>query len=147
MFFQQHWEHLAWRASGGGSLLPVQTLGSFLGVRESKDLGSIHPSATGGYALAKLDSCLPGFVTNSIQAAFPAFGQKIKGFDAPDAVLTGVETRTSSPVRMLRGPDMQSSLEGLYPCGEGAGYAGGIMSAAIDGIRTAESIASSLISG
>jgi len=153
VFFQQHWERLAWLAGGGGSALPVQTLGSFMdgrggiGDKAPDVFGSVHPSATGGYRTAELDSCLPGFVAASIRASFPAFGRRIKGFDAPDAVLTGVETRTSSPVRMLRGQDLQSSLRGLYPCGEGAGYAGGIMSAAIDGIRTAESIASSLISG
>jgi uncharacterized protein len=147
VFFQQHWERLAWLAGGGGSALPVQTLGSFMDGRGPVATGSVQPSATGGYRLAQLDSCLPGFVAASIRAAFPAFGRRIKGFDTPDAILTGVETRTSSPVRILRGHDLQSSLKGLYPCGEGAGYAGGIMSAAIDGIRTAESVASSLIPG
>jgi uncharacterized FAD-dependent dehydrogenase len=162
VFFQQHWERLAWLAGGGGSALPVQTLGGFMGGtgntsdsgarggtggRTSAAFGSVQPSATGGYRMAELDSCLPDFVAASIRAAFPAFGRRIKGFDTPDAILTGVETRTSSPVRILRGQDLQSSLKGLYPCGEGAGYAGGIMSAAIDGIRTAESVASSLIPG
>ncbi|MGD9941106.1 MAG: NAD(P)/FAD-dependent oxidoreductase [Clostridia bacterium] len=156
VFFQQHWERLAWLAGGGGSALPVQTLGGFMGGRGGAEgsggraptaFGSVHPSATGGYRMAELESCLPGFVAASIRAAFPAFGRRIKGFDASDAILTGVETRTSAPLRILRGQDLQSSLKGLYPCGEGAGYAGGIMSAAIDGIRTAESVASSLIPG
>jgi hypothetical protein len=147
LFFQQHWEGLAWLAGGGGACLPVQTLGSFLGNKATDNLGSVSPSATGGYRLAELSSCLPGFAGTAIRAAFPAFGRRIKGFDTPDAVLTGVETRTSSPIRILRGQDLQSSLQGLYPCGEGAGYAGGIMSAAIDGMRTAEAIASSLIPG
>jgi hypothetical protein len=144
IFFQQHWEGLAWLAGGGSATLPVQTLGSFLGSKAMDSIGSVVPSATGGYRLAKLDACLPGFVGAAIQAAFPAFGRRIKGFDASDAVLTGVETRTSSPIRILRGQDLQSNVRGLYPCGEGAGYAGGIMSAAIDGIRTAEAIASAL---
>lgn len=145
--FQQHWERQAWLAGGGGSSLPVQTLGDFMNGKSSGVFGSVVPSATGGYRTAKLDSCLPGYAGAAIRAAFLAFGRRIKGFDAPDAVLTGVETRTSSPVRILRGQDLQSSLKGLYPCGEGAGYAGGIISAAIDGIRIAESIASSLIPG
>jgi hypothetical protein len=147
VFFQQHWERLAWLAGGSGAALPVQTLGGFMGGKASDAFGSVQPSATGGYTLARLDPCLPGFVGAAIRAAFPAFGRRIKGFDAPGTVLTGVETRTSSPVRILRGQDLQSSIRGLYPCGEGAGYAGGIMSAAIDGIRAAESVASSLIPG
>ncbi|MFH2115647.1 MAG: FAD-dependent protein, partial [Spirochaetota bacterium] len=103
MFFQQHWERLAWFAGGGGSALPVQTLGGFMAGKVSDAFGSVLPSATSGYTVAGLDSCLPGFVAASIRAAFAAFGRRIKGFDAPDAVLTGVETRTSSPVRILRG--------------------------------------------
>ena len=147
LFFQQHWESLAWLAGGGGATLPVQTLGSFLGRKAMGAFGSVLPTATGGYRQAELDTCLPAFAGTAIREAFPAFGRRIKGFDAADAVLTGVETRTSSPVRILRGHDLQSSLRGLFPCGEGAGYAGGIMSAAMDGIRTAESIASFLIPG
>jgi len=145
VFFQQHWENQAWLAGGGGSALPAQTLGGFMGSGPSGSFGAVQPSATGGYRSSELASCLPGFVGTAIRNAIPAFGRRIKGFDSPDAVLTGVETRTSSPVRILRGPDLQSSFRGLYPCGEGAGYAGGIMSAAIDGIRAAESIAVSLI--
>lgn len=145
--FQQHWEHRAWLAGGGGSALPVQTLGGFMSGKVAEAFRTVLPSATGGYTAAELDSCLPGFAAAAIREAFPAFGRRIKGFDTPDAVLTGVETRTSSPVRILRDQDLQSRLRGLYPCGEGAGYAGGIMSAAIDGIRVAESIASSLIPG
>jgi uncharacterized FAD-dependent dehydrogenase len=145
--FQQHWERLAWLAGGGGSALPVQLLGNFLKGKTTGAFGAVQPSATGGYRVAELDSCLPDYASAAIRAAFPAFGRRIKGFDIPDAVLTGVETRTSSPVRILRDQKLQSSIRGLYPCGEGAGYAGGIMSAALDGMRVAESIATSLIPG
>ena len=89
-----------------------------------------------------LDGVLPDYVLDTLRQALPVFDRKLKGFSTPDAVLTGVETRSSSPVRILRGPDYQSvSVKGIYPCGEGAGYAGGIVSAAVDGIRVAEAIA------
>ena len=91
-----------------------------------------------------LSLCLPGYVTGSLRQALPLLDRKLRGFAAPDAVLTGVETRSSSPVRILRDENYQSSLRGLYPCGEGAGYAGGIVSAAVDGIRVAEAVASSM---
>ena len=91
-----------------------------------------------------LRECLPAIITEPLRAALPLFGRQIEGFDRPEAILTGVETRSSSPVRLLRGEDGQSALRGLYPCGEGAGYAGGIMSAAVDGIRTAERLIAAL---
>ena len=87
-----------------------------------------------------LHACLPPFVAAALEEALPILGRKLRGYDAPDAVLTGVESRSSSPVRVLRGPDGQASLRGLYPCGEGAGYAGGILSAAADGMRAAEAL-------
>ena len=91
--------------------------------------------------LADLNACLPGFVSDAIKEAVPDFDRKLRGFGRPDSVLSGVETRTSSPLRILRGDDLQAPVRGLYPCGEGAGYSGGIMSSAIDGIRVAEAIA------
>ncbi len=92
-------------------------------------------------AAADLVRCLPGFVTDALRQAIPALGKKLRGFDHPEALLTGVETRSSSPVRLLRDDSLQSPLRGLYPCGEGAGWAGGITSAAADGIKAAEAVA------
>jgi len=137
--YQRRWERLAWTA--GASALPVQTLGDFVRGSASSRLGDIVPSTRGTYALADLNTCLPDFVASGIREALQSFDKKIAGFARTDAVLTGVETRTSSPVRILRGDGMQSSVRGLFPCGEGAGYAGGIMSAAVDGIRVAEAAA------
>lgn len=137
--YQRHWERLAWQA--GASALPVQSLGDFVSGIASTRLGDIAPSTRGAYALADLNGCVPGFVASGIREALASFDRKIAGFARADAVLTGVETRTSSPVRILRDDSMQSSIRGLFPCGEGAGYAGGIMSAAVDGIRVAEAAA------
>jgi len=146
--YQRRWEKLAWEAaraaSGAGtgrSALPVQTLDDFVAGRASDCLGAIVPSTRGAYALANLNACLPPFVAAGIKEAFPVFDKKIAGFGRSDAVLTGVETRTSSPLRILRDDGLQSSVRGLFPCGEGAGYAGGIVSAAVDGIRVAEAVA------
>ena len=109
------------------------------------ELGRVAPSYLPGVRYAEPERYLPAFVTDSLRAAIAEFGRKIAGFDAPDAVLTGVESRSSSPVRILRGADCVSpSLKGLYPCGEGAGYAGGIVSAAVDGIRCAEAVIKNL---
>lgn len=149
--FQRHWERLAWEAAreaagigAGRSALPAQDLGSFLAGGPPR-LGSggdaVAPSVRGTWALASLAACLPPFAAAGIREAFPAFGRRIRGFDAPGAALVGVETRTSSPLRMTRDGALRSALEGVYPCGEGAGYAGGIMSAAMDGIRVAEALA------
>lgn len=143
--YQRHWERLAWQA--GASALPVQSLGDFVSGVASSRLGDIAPSTRGAWALADLNSCVPAFVAGGIREALIAFDRKIAGFARADAVLTGVETRTSSPVRILRDDTMQSSIRGLFPCGEGAGYAGGIMSAAVDGIRVAEAAAGFLGSG
>ena len=104
----------------------------------STAFGAVEPSYRPGVTLADLGGCLPEFVSASIRAALPLFGRRLRGFDRPDAVLTGVESRSSSPVRILRGEAGESSVPGLYPCGEGAGYAGGILSAAVDGLRCAE---------
>lgn len=150
--FQRIWEHAAWEAAraslgvgAGHSAMPVQTLGDFVKGVASPCLGAIIPSIRGAYGLADLNTCVPDFVASNLKEAFVAFDRIIPGFARSDAVLTGIESRTSSPVRITRGADMQSSMVGLYPCGEGAGYAGGIMSAASDGIRVAEALAARLL--
>ena len=140
--FQRHWEEAAFRLGGGGYLAPAQTVGDFLAGRPSKRLGSVEPTYRPGVIPTELDRCLPGYVADTLRGALPVFDQKLRGFAAPDSLLTGVETRSSSPVRIIRGENFQSVITGLYPCGEGAGYAGGITSAAVDGIRVAEAVAS-----
>ncbi len=140
--FQRRWEEAAFALGGGDYRAPVQTVDDFLEGRPSSALGAVEPTYRPGVTPADLSPCLPGAVTDTLRAALPLFDRKLRGFAAPDAVLTGVETRSSSPVRILRGEDLQSPIRGLYPCGEGAGYAGGITSAAVDGIRVAEALAS-----
>jgi uncharacterized FAD-dependent dehydrogenase len=140
--FQRRWERLAFEAGGADYALPVQSFGDFAAGRASSGLGEVLPLIMGAYALADLNTCLPEYVSAGIKEAVRVFDRKIPGFARRDAVLTGVETRTSSPLRILRGEGLESlSHPGLYPCGEGAGYAGGIMSSAIDGIRVAERVA------
>ena len=113
----------------------------FLRDKVSSEIGSVKPSYTPGYKFADLTKCLPSFVTDAIKEALPKFEYKINGFAREDAIMTGIETRTSAPVRIDRNDKLQSiSLEGLYPAGEGAGYAGGIISAAVDGLKVAENI-------
>jgi uncharacterized FAD-dependent dehydrogenase len=128
---------------GGGSYeAPGQLVGDFLAGRASTQLGTVIPSYQPGVHLTDLSSALPAYAIDAMREALPAFARQIRGFDLPDAVLTGVETRTSSPLRITRGDDYQSvNVKGLYPAGEGAGYAGGILSAGIDGIRIAEAVA------
>jgi hypothetical protein len=138
--YQRTWERLAFAAAGGTYALPVQTLGDFMARRPTSSFGAVVPEITGAYAFAELWSCLPSCVASGIAGGMRHFGRTIAGFDRPDAVLVGVETRTSSPVRILRDEACSASLSGLYPAGEGAGYAGGIMSAAMDGIRVAEKV-------
>lgn len=139
--FQRSLEQAAFAAGGGDYLAPVQLWGDFAQGRVSRKLGGVTPTYPRGYAFAPLDDVLPPYVCDMLRQAIPVFGRKLKGYDAPDTVFTGVETRTSSPVRIVRGDSLESrDLAGLYPCGEGAGYAGGIMSAAVDGIRVAEAI-------
>ena len=140
--FQRRWEAAAYTLGGGGFRAPAQTVADFLARRPSTALGRIVPTYRPGVTPAELDRCLPGYVADTLRGALPLFDRKLRGFAAPEAVLTGVESRSSSPVRILRGEDFQSPIRGLYPCGEGAGYAGGITSAAVDGIRVAEAIAS-----
>jgi uncharacterized FAD-dependent dehydrogenase len=143
--FQRTWERAAFEAVNAGRTgfaMPVQRYDDFVSGECTKAYGEVKPCSKGEVAFADLNACLPPFVAEALKEAIPAFDRKIHGFARPDALLTGVETRTSSPVRILRGETMESSVEGLYPCGEGAGYAGGIMSAAMDGIRVAEAVAS-----
>jgi uncharacterized FAD-dependent dehydrogenase len=142
---QRHWESRAFLAGGGTYAAPGQRVADFLAKRPSEALGAVVPSYKPGVRPSDLADCLPSFAIEAIREALPAFGRRIQGFDDPDAVLTGVETRTSSPVRIPRGTDFQSlNTAGLYPAGEGAGYAGGILSAAVDGIKVAEAVALSL---
>jgi uncharacterized FAD-dependent dehydrogenase len=143
--FQRHWEERAFAAGGGTYSAPAQTVGDFLAGRPSTSLGKIVPSYKPGVTPTDLAQCLPDFAVTAIREALPVFGKRIAGFDREDAVMTGVETRTSSPIRITRGRDLQSlNTPGLYPAGEGAGYAGGILSAGVDGIRVAEAVALSL---
>ena len=138
--FQQRLEEAAYRAGGGGYAAPAQTVGDFLANRPSTGAGSVKPSYRPAVKWGNLRDCLPDFVCDALVEALPELDKKLNGFAAPDAVLTAVESRSSSPVRIPRGEGYQSALRGLYPCGEGAGYAGGIMSAAADGMRVAEYI-------
>ncbi|MDY4954346.1 MAG: hypothetical protein SO073_06885, partial [Candidatus Onthomonas sp.] len=139
--FQERWESLAYEAGGGGFHAPAQQVGDFLAGKASTQGGSVIPTYRPGVHWTDLRACLPGYVTDTLRDALPLLDRKVHGFAAPDAVLTGVETRSSSPVRVLRDDQCQSAVRGIFPCGEGCGYAGGIMSAAVDGIRVAEAVA------
>ena len=140
--FQRELESNAYLLGGENYDAPAQRVGDFLKGQPSDALGVVEPSFKPGIKLTDLSKALPDFCIEAIREAIPAFNRKIKGFALEDALLTGVETRTSSPLNIKRGDDYQSiNVRGLYPAGEGAGYAGGIMSAAIDGIRVAEAIA------
>lgn len=138
--FQRRIERAAFALGGGGYRAPVQLIGDFLSGRASTGLGDVRPSYLPGVTPADLRECLPGFVADSLAAGLPLLGRQLAGFDRADAVMTGVESRSSSPVRILRNEKAQSAVEGIYPCGEGAGYAGGIVSAAADGIYCAEQL-------
>lgn len=144
--YQRAIESKAFELGGGTYEAPGQLVGDFLMGRASTAFGSVTPSYKPGVHLTDLASSLPAYAIEAIREALPAFEKKIKGFSMHDAVLTGVETRTSSPLRMTRGADFQSlNVKGLYPAGEGAGYAGGILSAGVDGIKVAEAVALSLL--
>ena len=139
--FQQIWEEAAFRKGGSNWQAPAQTVGDFLRELPSRKLGGVTPTYRPGVTPTDLTGCLPDYVLDTLRGALPVFDRKLHGFSHPDALLTGVETRSSSPVRILRGEDGQAlGLKGLYPCGEGAGYAGGIISAAVDGVRIAEAL-------
>ena len=150
MAFQRQLESRAYELGGGDYQAPGQLVGDFIKRRASKAFGSVLPSYKPGVHLTDLGqpgrSSLPEYAIEAIREALPAFERQIKGFSMPDAVLTGVETRTSSPLRITRGKDKQSlNVRGLYPAGEGAGYAGGIMSAGVDGIEVAEALGAHLL--
>lgn len=139
--FQRQYERKAFEVAGRSYFAPVQTVGEFMAGHSGGKSFLTQPSYGPGVKSVNLDECLPDFVSGALRRALPDFGRKIRGFDHPGAVLTGVETRTSAPLRILRGEDRQSvNVSGIYPMGEGAGYAGGIMSAAIDGQKTASAI-------
>ncbi len=144
--FQRRWESRAYELGGGNYEAPGQLVGDFIKGQASTQLGTVEPSYQPGVHLTDLATSLPSYAIEAIREALPAFEKQIKGFSMYDAVLTGVETRTSSPLRITRGQDMQSlNIKGLYPAGEGAGYAGGILSAGVDGIRVAEAVAQAML--
>ncbi|MEM9215869.1 MAG: NAD(P)/FAD-dependent oxidoreductase [Cyanobacteria bacterium P01_F01_bin.150] len=144
--FQRHWETKAFELGGGTYKAPGQLVGDFLAEQPSTGCGSLKPTYKPGVHWCDLSPSLPDYAIASIREAIPVFDQKLPGFAMHDAVLTGVETRTSSPIRIKRGDDFQSlNTKGLYPAGEGAGYAGGILSAGVDGIKVAEAVALSMV--
>jgi len=150
MAFQRIWESRAYELGGGGYLAPGALVGDFIKRQTSRAFGEVVPSYKPGVTLTDLQQkgrgSLPAYCLDAIREALPAFARQIRGFDRPDAVLTGVETRTSSPLRITRGRSYQSlNVRGLFPAGEGAGYAGGIMSAGVDGIEVAEALAADLL--
>ncbi len=140
MYWQQEIESRAFQAGGGAYRAPAQLVGDFLAGRPSAALGSVHPTYRPGVTLCDLHQVLPPKITRVLEQALPLLDQRLQGFASPEAVMTAPETRSSSPVRILRDETRQSAVRGLYPCGEGAGYAGGIMSAAVDGMLCAEAL-------
>jgi uncharacterized FAD-dependent dehydrogenase len=145
---QRQLETRAFEVGGSNYEAPGQLVGDFLAQRPSSQWGSVQPSYKPGVKLVDLADVLPDYAVAAMREALPAFGRKIKGYDMADAVMTGVETRTSSPLRMPRGDDFQSlNTRGIYPAGEGASYAGGILSAGVDGIKVAEALATHILAG
>jgi uncharacterized FAD-dependent dehydrogenase len=145
--FQRQWESRAFELGGGDYSAPAQRVGDFLAGRASTQGGTVKPSYKPGVKWTDLSTALPDYAITAIREALPAFEKNIRGFAMNDAVLTGVETRTSSPLRITRNAEMQSlNVKGLFPAGEGAGYAGGILSAGVDGIKMAEAVAASMLS-
>lgn len=142
LFFQERMEEAAWKAGKGR--IPLQLWEDFVHNKTSQTLGQVAPACKGAWAFANLREFLPEFVSLALRDAMPQFGNTLPGFDRGDSLLCGIESRTSSPLRILRDEGGESSIRGLFPCGEGAGYAGGITSAAVDGIKTAEAVVSAL---
>lgn len=139
--YQRHYERLAFETGGGGYIAPIQLASDFINGNISKKLGNIEPTYKPGYVFSNLEKCLPEYVSTSLKEGLVEFDKKIKNFSDHNSILTGIETRTSAPVKLTRNEKLQSiSLSGLYPTGEGAGFAGGIISAAVDGIKCAEAI-------
>ena len=139
MLFQRELEEKAFLAGGGSYTAPVQTVGSFLG-KGKVEAAEVTATYRPAVRESSLDEIFPAFMTEALREALPAMGRKLKGFDRVDAVLTAVESRSSAPVRIPRDENYESNIRGVFPCGEGAGYAGGILSAAADGMRCAEKI-------
>ncbi|WP_373271412.1 NAD(P)/FAD-dependent oxidoreductase [Hydrogenophaga sp. IBVHS2] len=145
---QRQLEARAFELGGGTYDAPAQRVEDFLAARPSTALGEVQPSYKPGVHLTDLAAALPAYAIDAMREALPVFGRKIRGYDMPDALLTGVETRTSAPLRITRGEDFQSlNTIGLYPAGEGAGYAGGILSAGVDGIKVAEAVGRAVVTG
>lgn len=144
MYWQRQLEEKAFRLGGNNYKAPAQLLKDFLLGKESKALGDVFPSYRPGVSLGNLQELLPSYVTETMKTAILEMNKRLNGFACPDAVLTGIESRSSSPIRIVRNENMQSNIKGLYPCGEGAGYAGGILSAAADGLKCAEKLVESL---
>jgi hypothetical protein len=143
---QRQLEELAFKLGGENYEAPAQLVGDFLAGKPSTQLGEVEPSYKPGVKMSDLASILPPYAVEAMREALPAFDRQIRGYAMHDAVLTGLETRTSSPLRITRGDNLQSlNVRGLYPAGEGAGYAGGILSAGVDGIRIAEAVAKSML--
>ena len=144
---QEALESRAYELGGADYCAPGQLVGDFVRGKASKEFGEVQPSYKPGVRLGDLAPSLPAYAIDAIREALPEFGKQIRGFDRDDAVLTGVETRTSSPVRITRDHESLQSmnLRGLYPAGEGAGYAGGILSAGVDGIKIAEALATAML--
>lgn len=140
MYWQEEIEHAAFIAGGSTYKAPCQLMGDFLSRKKSTVFGAVQPTYRPGVVLSDLDSVLPSKITNTLRQAICELDKSLHGFNSPDAVLTAPETRSSSPVRILRDESLESTVKGLYPCGEGAGYAGGIMSAAVDGMLCAEAL-------
>ncbi|KIA80801.1 NAD(P)/FAD-dependent oxidoreductase [Chromobacterium amazonense] len=146
--FQRELESKAYELGGGDYFAPAQLLGDFMAGKPSTKLGEVEPSYKPGVTMTDLSRILPDFCVEAMREAIPHFARQIRGYDLYDAVLTGLETRTSSPLRITRGDDYQSlNVKGLFPAGEGAGYAGGILSAGVDGIKIAEAVAQAMLSG
>ena len=140
--FQEKWEELAYQLGGGGGFkAPAQLVGDFLQKRASSGVGAVQPTYRPGVTWTEMDGCLPDYVAGTLRGALPVLDRKVHGFAHPEAVLTGIESRSSSPLRVLRDETLQTNVRGIFPCGEGCGFAGGIMSAAVDGIRVAEAVA------
>ena len=144
MHWQEKIEKMAFTLGGGSYAAPAQTVGDFLAHRPSQTLGAVRPTYRPSVTPCDLHALYPEKITKTLERAIVTLDGSLRGFASPEAVMTAPETRSSSPVRIVRGEDRQSALKGLYPCGEGAGYAGGILSAAVDGMLCAEAIIDTL---
>lgn len=137
IYFQKELEEKAFNLGGRNFYAPIQKVGDFLENKKTTEIGEVKPTYKPGVTMSNLQDILPKYVTETLKEGLLDFDKKIKGFADKDSILTGVETRSSSPVRIVRGEDLEANIKGIYPCGEGAGYAGGIMTAAMDGIKCA----------